>query len=315
MRRVAAIGEGMLELMDAGPSLLRRGYGGDTLNTAIYLARCLRHSRIAVDYVTAVGNDMVSDGLLAAWRAEGLGIEHIRRVDGRPPGVYWVQTDSAGERRFLYWRRGSAAQQMMANQSPQEWASALVEHSLVYFSGITLAILEPEMRARLMLVLDALRAGGVLLAFDSNYRATLWENASVARSNLEAALRRCHIALVSFDDERLVWEDGSPSATVQRLGALGAAEVVVRNGAAPCLIGRADREISVARTSTLTPRDTTAAGDSFNAAYLAARLLGLEPVEAARRGHSLAEIVIQHPGAIAPCAATDAVTQSFGTAL
>ena len=46
--------------------------------------------------------------------------------------------------------------------------------------------------------------------------------------------------------------------------------------------------------------DTTAAGDSFAAAYLAARLRGAAPAEAARAGHALAGAVVRHPGAIIP---------------
>ena len=46
--------------------------------------------------------------------------------------------------------------------------------------------------------------------------------------------------------------------------------------------------------------DTTAAGDSFAAAYIAARLAGADPVEAARAGHRLAGVVVCHPGAIIP---------------
>jgi 2-dehydro-3-deoxygluconokinase len=49
--------------------------------------------------------------------------------------------------------------------------------------------------------------------------------------------------------------------------------------------------------------DTTAAGDSFAAAYLAARLAGVDSTAAARAGHQLARTVVQHPGAIIPRAA------------
>jgi hypothetical protein len=48
------------------------------------------------------------------------------------------------------------------------------------------------------------------------------------------------------------------------------------------------------------PIDTTAAGDSFNAAYLAARLNGENPVAAATAAHGLAGQVIRHRGAIMP---------------
>ncbi len=52
--------------------------------------------------------------------------------------------------------------------------------------------------------------------------------------------------------------------------------------------------------------DTTAAGDSFAAAYIAARLAGADPILASRAGHRLAGVVVGHPGAIIPRSAMPA---------
>ena len=49
--------------------------------------------------------------------------------------------------------------------------------------------------------------------------------------------------------------------------------------------------------------DTTAAGDSFNAGYLAARLSGVNMIDAAKKGQKLAAKVIQHKGAVIPLSA------------
>ena len=46
-----------------------------------------------------------------------------------------------------------------------------------------------------------------------------------------------------------------------------------------------------------------AAGDGFNAGYLAARLAGRDPAQAAGAAHRLAGDVIRHPGALVPRAA------------
>jgi 2-dehydro-3-deoxygluconokinase len=114
-------------------------------------------------------------------------------------------------------------------------------------------------------------------------------------------LARTDIALVSFDDERALWGDAQPIAAARRIAAMGPSEVVVKNAADPAivLVGTSAPELVVPE-SELKAVDTTAAGDSFNAAYLAARLKGVAPMEAARAGHHLAAAVIRHPGAIIP---------------
>ena len=67
MTGVASIGECMIELKQAGGGLYSRGYGGDTLNTAVYLARL----GVEVDYITALGDDPLSDEMIAGWAGGG----------------------------------------------------------------------------------------------------------------------------------------------------------------------------------------------------------------------------------------------------
>ena len=69
MKRVACIGECMLELCGGDLSAMTLSYGGDTLNTTVYLARL----GVDVDYVTALGDDPYSDWMIEQWRAEGIG--------------------------------------------------------------------------------------------------------------------------------------------------------------------------------------------------------------------------------------------------
>ncbi len=106
--RVASIGECMIELRERPDGRLDRSFGGDTLNTAVYLARL----GVAVDYVTALGDDPWSDEMVAAWAREGVGTGLARRVPGRLPGLYIIQTDPSGERSFLYWRDSAAARML-----------------------------------------------------------------------------------------------------------------------------------------------------------------------------------------------------------
>ena len=103
--------------------------------------------------------------------------------------------------------------------------------------------------------------------------------------------------------EAVLWGDPSPEATVERLQAFGVDEIVVKNGQNSALVSAGGRQEFVPVPEVVEPIDTTAAGDSFNAAYLAARLNGQGPVPSAALAHGLAAEVIRHRGAIMPRAA------------
>lgn len=296
-KRVAAIGECMVELRDLGDGKLSRGFGGDTLNTAVYMARHLVDSAV-VEYVTALGDDPFSEEMLDAWRNEGLGTSHVVRLAGRRPGLYVIKTDDSGERSFFYWRGEAAARDILSDPTCRSALDAILDYDLVYLSGITLGILDAESRTELLALLDKVKARGGLIAFDGNFRPALWSGFDVARSEMEQFLRRSDIALPSFDDESRLFGDETPEDTVARLQTLGVGEAVVKNGAEDCLV-LSDNSITV-----VSPQkaenvvDTTAAGDSFNGAYLAARLLGQSAVQAAKEGHKLAAYVVTKRGAI-----------------
>lgn len=300
MRRVACIGECMIELSETEPGLLRRTFGGDTLNTAVYLARCLPASDFAVDYVTALGDDPYSDEMIEAWRAEGLGIEHVARIPGLRPGLYMIRTDDEGERTFHYWRSAAAARRMFDAAVNEGIGKGLENTALLYLSGITLAILDDAGRKSLMGLLDDVHAQGGQAAFDSNYRPALWPDADTARHWITEACRRVHLALPSRADEAALFDDDTADSVADRLHRQGVAEVVVKDGGGPCLVSTAGHRDWVSAPPIGNPVDTTAAGDSFNAAYLAARLIGRPAAAAAAEGHRLAALVIGCRGAIAP---------------
>jgi len=307
MLRIASIGECMIELSetaDAGGQM-RRTFGGDTLNTAVYLARSLGETPApahpaSVHYVTALGDDPFSAEMLAAWHDEGIDTGLVFRLPGRLPGLYIIRTDAAGERTFHYWRSAAAARELLRAEQAESLASALSGFDLVYLSGITLGILDGESRQRLFALLEALKHAGCRIAFDTNHRPRLWQGRAEAQEAVTRVLGLAAIALPTFDDEAALFDDPDPEATARRLHGLGVAEVVVKCGAAACLVSLHGQQARVAAETVARPVDTTAAGDSFNAAYLAARLGGEDPQAAAAAGHRLAARVIAHKGAIIP---------------
>jgi len=299
-RRVVCIGEVMVELAHGADGRYGLAYGGDTFNTAVYLAR----AGVPVAYGTALGDDPYSDGVAALAAAEGISTELMLRLPGRMPGLYLIETDNAGERRFHYWRDTSPARELFELPQWTVVADGLLTAGLIYFSGVTLSLYSNTGIGRLLATVEVARKNGTQIAFDGNFRLRGWKgDVNRARTVFLEALKRVDIALPTFEDEALLWGDASPEATVARLQAFGIGEIAVKNGSNSALIAAGGEREQVPVPQVVTPVDTTAAGDSFNAAYLAARLSGEAPALAATSAHRLASEVIRHRGAIVPRAA------------
>lgn len=295
--RVVSIGEVMVELSRGPDGRYGLAFGGDTFNTAVYLAR----AGVEVSYATALGDDPYSDGIVALAAAEGVGHDLIQRLPGRMPGLYMIETDAQGERRFFYWRDTSPARDLFELPQWNQIAEALIGAKLVYFSGITLSLYSNAGVGRFLAVLELARQQGVKVAFDGNYRPRNWRgDIGRTRAVFNEALKRVDIALPTFEDEAMLWGDANPDATVARLQAFGIGEIVVKNGPSGAVVAAGGERELVPCPEVVVPVDTTAAGDSFNAAYLAARLGGNAPVAAATSAHALAGAVIRHRGAIMP---------------
>ena len=298
--RVALLGECMIELSHVAPDRLALGYAGDTFNAAAYLAREAAPGTADVQYVTLVGDDPYSTGMREAWAAHGVGAAHTHVVPGGQAGLYLIRTDESGERTFHYYRSQSAARGLFGPTHPDEIDDAVADCDLVYLSGITLSIMSEHARDRLLRVLDETRHRGGLVVFDGNYRPAGWPSPAAAASAMSAVLSRTDIALPTFDDDRAVFGDTTATATVSRLRAAGVEEIAVKQGAQGALIADPDTEDLIPAVPNVKVVDTTAAGDAFNGAYLAARLLGASRHSAANQANTLAAQVITHRGALLP---------------
>jgi 2-dehydro-3-deoxygluconokinase len=299
MKYIAVIGEAMLELSHQNASLLSLAFAGDTLNFAIYLRRLLHDQAFELHYVTALGQDIYSDNMLENCRKEGLNTDLIRRIENKLPGIYLIRTDEKGERTFYFYRSASAARELFKGDIVN-LSQNLLAMDYLYLSGITLAILDEASRECLWNILKVAKQAGAQIIFDSNYRASLWSSPQSAKEAIQQILQFVDIALPTFIDDQLVFGDSTPEVCAQRLLKSGVTEVVVKCGAEPALVANINQQQRVPACVTNKVIDTTGAGDSFNSAYLAARLLGIEPIKAALWGHALAAKVIAQPGAIIP---------------
>lgn len=298
--RIACLGEPMVELsgLDPQAGTLAFGVAGDTLNTAIYLKRALGEGA-QVAYLTALGDDAFSDRMAAFMQEEGLDTSGVARLPGRLPGIYAINLDERGERTFSYWRSESAARSMFSEGALNP--EALGGFDLLFLSGISLAILPPEQRMRLIGQCSWLKAMGRTVAFDTNYRPRLWDGEEAARATFSMMWEATNIALPSRDDEERLHPGEEVQDLFDRLGRKGVREIALKDGAeGPHLW--AEGRVLPKGDYPLAPKvvDTTAAGDGFNAGYLAARVRGASVEEAAQAGHALASRIIGVRGAILP---------------
>jgi Sugar kinases, ribokinase family len=295
--RIALFGECMIELRGEFFGTMQQTYGGDTLNTAVYLARLVADSGIRVAYATELGTDAYSDAMAAAWASDGIDTAMVSRTVGKMPGLYTIQVDAHGERTFYYWRDMSAAKDYFVGpSSPLE--DSLADIDVFYYSGISLAVQPESGRERLMAFIEKLRARGGRVAFDNNYRPRIWRGSPATVSWYDRAFANADTAFVTLEDNMALYGLDTDAALRHALD-LPTAEMVIKRGVDPALVrlkGAAPVEVPTFAVAKVV--DTTGAGDSFAAGYLAARLQGQSPVVAARSGNKMASIVVQHPGAI-----------------
>ncbi|MEZ5842618.1 MAG: sugar kinase [Hyphomicrobiaceae bacterium] len=300
--KAVTIGECMVELARGADGRFGLAYGGDTFNAAVYMARAADALALPLDvaYATALGDDPYSAGIVAAGEAESLDMGLAALVPGRMPGLYLIET-ADGERSFWYWRERAPAREALELDGGRKLAGAIAAADAVLFSGVTLSLYSARGLDLLAEALEAARANGAVVAMDNNYRPRGWGGEQArARATYERFWRLVTLALPTFDDEQALWGDAGPAATVDRIAALGPAEIVVKNGPEAALVHAGGYSRTVEPSARVEPVDTTAAGDSFSGTYLAWRLAGRSPDAAAAEAHRVAGVVIRHRGAIAP---------------
>jgi 2-dehydro-3-deoxygluconokinase len=297
LTRVICIGECMVELRATGADAFARAYAGDAYNTAVYLKRSLPDAQ--VQFLTGTGDDAMSRAMRKVWDAEGIDGALSFTVSGGSPGLYLIENDARGERRFHYWRSNSAARRWFGLLQDQD-ETVLWGADVVYLSGISLAILSPAERAGAIELLRRLRPHVGRIAFDPNVRLALWETAQAAAATIEAALSIADIALPSREDAGLLLGVDDPIEQMNRLQGTGAREIALTLGAGGCLVSDSGVCTRLPAPQAASIVDTSGAGDAFNGAYLATRLRGGSAVKAAESGLLIGSRVITHVGAVVP---------------
>ena len=294
MTTAICIGECMVELRPVEDGHLRRSFAGDAYNTAVYLKRSAPELDVA--FLTATGDESLSDAMVATWLSEGISDRLVFRIPGERPALYLIETNAKGDRKFHYWRGETPAKEWLRLLLAAGGAAVLDKADLIYVSGISLAILSYADRQAAIELLGTVKTK---IAFDPNIRPALWKSMDEARHAFEAMVKLASIILPSRQDYQLMYGMDDPDEQIHFTAGLTDGEIALTCDEDGCRL-RANGKTVALPTRAVKVVDTSGAGDSFNGAYLAARLQGHEPLDAAKAGLELAAKVVAQPGAIIP---------------
>ena len=294
--RFVSIGECMVELAPASAAdEFKLGFAGDTFNTAWYIKQMSPNAKSR--FVSRIGTDAVSDRMLAMMAGARVESDHVLRCPDRSLGLYLISLNN-GERSFSYWRDSSAARQLADDAAALQTATA--DGDVIYFSGITMAILDAAGRDTLLDVVRDARAAGKTTVFDSNLRPRLWGSAKEMTDTVMRAASVCDIVLPSFDDEVDHFGDADITATRERYLNAGATTVVVKNGDGEIHYTHGDVTGTVVPPVAKAVVDTTSAGDSFNAGFLVGITQTGNAADAIVKAARVAGHCISQKGALVP---------------
>lgn len=293
---ILCLGEPMLEFNQQPDGSYLPGHGGDTSNCAIAAAR----QGARVGYITHVGADTFGDSFMQLWAAEGVDTSGIRQRPDAHTGVYFVTHGPDGHQ-FSYFRAGSASSRMGPADLP---VAALKSAKVLHVSGISQAISDSAADA-VFEAIDIVRAAGGKVSYDTNLRLKLWSLAR-ARAVIHSAMTRCDIALPGLDDARQLTGLDDPDAIADFYLGLGAGVVALTLGAEGTLVATPDERRRIVGRQ-VKAVDATAAGDTFDGAFLARIVAGDTPFDAAAYANAAAALSTQGYGAVAPMPRREAV--------
>ena len=294
IRRIAALGEPLLELQPADDGGVRLAFGGDVANSMICLSRMLGADAKWISLVTALG-----DSSYSAWLRQRLTREGVHVFEpsiAGEPGIYGLPLGPADRPGFSYWRAQSAARAFLQSADLDRFEDLLGDAQLLLVTGITLALCSSASFEHLCHWVDR-RRDDCHVVFDCNFRRRLWDSDAAARERIGTFEPLASVIATGGEDEKTLWGAVDTAQIVARLSPLPA-EYLIRGGPEGCWVG-SGREYQHVPTEPVTVvGDTAGAGDSHLAGYMAARMSGCGRAEAAGYANKAAAVIVSQRGSV-----------------
>lgn len=293
---VLALGEPMIELSSLDPGRLRDvrryqvGWGGDVSNFAVAVARLGGSAGL----ISRIGDDEFGASLEALWDREGIDHRCVRRVAGEYTGMYLVSRNVQSAHGFTYFRRDSAASHLSPGDVLED---VIADARVLHTSGITQAI-STDAGDATFAAIDAAQRHGVLTTYDPNLRIQLW-SLDRARAIVFHTLSLVDVAFPSLEEARLLTGLEDPHAIAEAFLGRGAPLIVLKLGADGCLVASAEGMQRLAGYPVNTV-DASGAGDTFDAAFVVARLSGQTVEVAADFANAAAALTTTGLGCVTP---------------
>ena len=286
------IGECLIELFEEATHSYKQSVAGDVFNTLFYASRL----GLKTGFISNFGSDDLTKNILEVMDREGIDRSYTTESDKKTNGIYLIATNESGDPHYSFWRSDSAARETLQAIDVKKLEDFILSSKYFHFSAIALAILHE--RKILISILQKLR-GKIKISFDTNFRKGLWDEIDNLKIFIESASSFVDVLFVSRSDDENIYGVRTAEAAMKYYQSLGYKLIIYKQGSDDVYCWNSNTLIQVPTIKDVRVVDATAAGDAFNAGFIAAQIRGENIENSIRNGNGCAAFVIGRRGGLA----------------
>ncbi len=291
--KLCSIGECMVEISNIKNSIYKQSIAGDTLNFCTYLDK----SYFEVYFFTALGTTYLSNETSKFIKKRNILTNLISKEKNKEIGLYLIHNDNRGEKNFFYWRDNSAAKLFFNKVNFNKYIKFIKTFDYIYFSGITLSILNYSSLRKFSLFLIKLKKQKVKIIFDLNIRISRWKIKNL-ESSLKLILPHVDIFFASGEDLIFLKNNNNVGQFFNIINQYNISHGIYRKNATLNYSFFKNKKYLKKNKTIKKIIDSSGAGDGYNAAYLTNFVKTNNPRLALIQGSKLGSKIVMKKGAI-----------------